>query len=583
MIYKGLQKAHFPTEIKAARSKDVRKPNGRKEVTEKSSKLRKLNIFLDEEEILRSGTRLINAESLEYDTKCPIVLPRKDEVVEDLVRYHHEALLHGGTELTRSILREKYHIITDGVCVKKVVSGCIKCQKKRAKTGGQKMAPLPTDRLEPGIPFETAGADCFGPYTIKHGRGRATDKRWVVIFTCLKTRAIHLEVIESMSTPSFLNALIRFASRRPGLRKLYSDCGSNFKGAEAELKRAVEAWNDSATAGARVTILEWTFLPPMAHHRAGVWERLIKSVKKHINSVLDKQPVEADVLATMIAQVEAILNFRPITPVSNDPRDLEALSPAQILHPGVKLTASTSILPPAPPTSESLKYSFQKARSLVDAFWKRWVKEYITSLRDRQKWLKTEKDPKVGQIVLMVDEVKHRDAWKLGRITAVHGDDTHARTVEVWTGPGKRGTFKRDITKIVPLELDGGETEETKTEATNKQEKQRNRGEETERREERTTKDGPTDRQTANDSAASTTKRQPTNQRATNQSEAEPRGESSTATVAKERPRNDGDMEPNSTPTGTTTTKKNREVERLETHNKPGRLEKALPEKRTRR
>merc|ERR1712212_994855 len=239
--------------------------------------------------------------------------------------------------------------------------------------------------------------------------------------------------------------------------------------------------------------------------------------------------------------------------------------------------------PPAPPTSESLKYSFQKARSLVDAFWKRWAKEYITSLRDRQKWLKTEKDPKVGQIVLMVDEVKHRDAWKLGRITAVHGDDTRARTVEVWTGPGKRGTFKRDITKIVPLELDGGETEETKTEATNKQEKQKNRGEETERREERTTKDGPTDRQTANHSAPSTTKRQPTNQKATNQSEAEPRGESSTVTVAKERPRSDGDMEPNSTPTSTTTTKKNREVERLETHNKPGRLEKALPEKRTRR
>merc|ERR1712183_338882 len=340
------------------------------------------------------------------------------------------------------------------------------------------------------------------------------------------------------------------------------DCGSNFKGAEAELKRAVEAWNNSTTAGARVTILEWTFLPPMAHHRAGVWERLIKSVKKHINSVLDKQPVEADVLATMIAQVEAILNFRPITPVSNDPLDLEALSPAQILYPGVKLTASTSILPPAPPTSESLKYSFQKARSLVDAFWKRWVKEYITSLRDRQKWLKTEKDPKVGQIVLMVDEVKHRDAWKLGRITAVHGDDTHARTVEVWTGPGKRGTLKRDITKIVPLELDGSEIkEETETEEQRKQNKDEKKENKTERQEERATKDGPTDRQ----------------------GEAEPKRESPTATGTKEKPRSDGDTEIQATTTRTTTTKKNREVERLETHNKPGRLETTLPEKRTRR
>merc|ERR1712087_913931 len=148
--------------------------------------------------------------------------------------------------------------------------------------------------------------------------------------------------------------------------------------------------------------------------------------------------------------------------------------------------------------------------------------EYITSLRDRQKWLKTEKDPKVGQIVLMVDEVKHRDAWKLGRITAVHGDDTHARTVEIWTGPGKRGTFKRDVTKIVPLELDGGETkEETKTEETNRQENEKNEREETERQEEQAIKDGPTDRQ----------------------GEVEPKRESPTATGAKEKPRSDGDTE----------------------------------------
>ena len=189
-----------------------------------------------------------------------------------------------------------------------------------------------------------------------------------------------------MSTPSFLTALIIFTSRRPGVRKMCSDCGSNFKGVETEFKRAVEAWNSSASAGARVTNLEWIFLPPMAHHRAGVWERLIKLVKKHNNSVL-VQPVEVDVLVTMLAQVEAILNFRPITQVNDDPSDMEALSPAQLLYPGVRLTTSTAILPPSPPGGEVLRYSFQKARALVDAFWKRWVKEYVTTLRNRQKWL----------------------------------------------------------------------------------------------------------------------------------------------------------------------------------------------------
>ena len=249
-------------------------------------------------------------------------------------------------------------------------------------------------------------------------------------------------------------ALIRFTSRRPGVRKLFSDCGSNFKGAEAELKRAVEAWNTSATAGARISNLEWSFLPPMAHHRAGVWERLIKSVKKHIGSVIGKEPIEADVLVTMLAQVEAILNFRPITRVSDDPTDLEALSPAQLLHPGVKLTSSTSILPSAPPGGTSLRYSFQKARSLVDAFWKRWVNEYITTLRNRQKWLGTKKDLEVGQLVLLVDEVKSRDQWKMGKIREVSGDESHVRTVEVWTGATNGKTFRRDVSKVVALEVE---------------------------------------------------------------------------------------------------------------------------------
>ena len=451
LINKGLQRLHFPKEWKKVKNKKISEPNQRLELTDKNSKLRKLNVFMDKDGLLRAGSRLIKSETLEYDTKCPIILPRDDKIVEDLVRHTHERMSHGGTVLTRSILREKYHIINDGICVKKVVAKCVKCQIQRGKPIDQKMAPLPVDRLEVGEAFSVSGVDCFGPYIVKH-RARSTAKRWVVIFTCLKTRAIHLEMVETMSTPSFLMALIRFTSRRPGVRKLYSDCGTNFVGAEAELKRAVESWNNTAIAGARVTCLEWIFLPPMAHHRAGVWERMIKSVKKHLNSVLGKQPLELDVLVTMLAQVEAILNFRPITQVSDDPNDMEALSPAGILYPGVKLTTSAAILPPAPPGGESLRYSFQKARALVDAFWKRWVQEYVVTLRNRQKWLGTKGDLVEGQLVLMVDEVKSRDQWKLARVISVTGDESHKRTIEVKTANGK--TFKRDVSKVVPLEID---------------------------------------------------------------------------------------------------------------------------------
>ena len=315
------------------------------------------------------------------------------------------------------------------------------------------MAPLPVDRLKKGCPFEVSGTDCFGPFVVKH-RGRSTAKRWVVIFTCLKSRAVHLEMVETMSTTSFINALTRFIARRPGVRKLYSDCGSNFKGAEQELKRAVNKWNDEVTAGERVKSLEWSFLPPMAHHRAGVWERLIRSTRKHLASLLGKDTLEVDTLVTVLAQVEAIINYRPITKVSDDPRDPEALTPVHLLYPGVKLTNSVCALPPAPPGGEVLRYSFQRARSLVDAFWKRWSNDYLSTLKERQKWIKSKDDLKVGQLVLLVDEVKSRNDWRLGRVKSVSGDDSHVRTVEVQTGAGNRRTFKRDITKVVALELD---------------------------------------------------------------------------------------------------------------------------------
>ena len=191
------------------------------------------------------------------------------------------------------------------------------------------MAPLPKERVEPGEPFENTGVDAFGPFNVKFGR-RASEKRWILIFTCFTTRAIHLELVNAMSSSAMLNALVRFASRRPGVKNLWSDCATNFVGANNIIGEAVETWNSSSTAGVKLQEMKWSFLPPLAHHRAGVWERMIKSVKKHMTSIMGRETVDADVLATVTAQVEAIVNFRPITKVSDDPKDFESISPAQI-------------------------------------------------------------------------------------------------------------------------------------------------------------------------------------------------------------------------------------------------------------
>ena len=184
-----------------------------------------------------------------------------------------------------------------------------------------------------------------------------------------------------------------------------------------------------------------------------MWERLIRTAKKHLAGILGKETIETDVLITAITQVEAIMNARPITHVSTDPRDLEALTPAKILNPGITMmTKTTDIIPETCPDGDTTRYSFQRARALVDAFWKRWATEYVTSLQERQKWEKTKEEVKAGQLVLLVDEKMRREDWKLGRVTEVMGDETHGRTVKVRTGKTK--TFVRDITKVVSLELD---------------------------------------------------------------------------------------------------------------------------------
>ena len=255
-----------------------------------------------------------------------------------------------------------------------------------------------------------------------------------------------------MSSTSFINALLRFTARRPGARQIYSDCGTNFRGAEAELKRAVQNWNSTKKGEERINELEWIFNPPLAHHRGGIWERMIKTTKRHLASLLGKGTTESDVLNTVMTQVEAIVNYRPLTHVSSDPRDVEALTPAKILYPGVTVMTSVNILPPTKASGDTLRFSYQRARALVDAFWKAWRSDYVSTLKNREKWNVTKIDLKKDQLVLLVDEKKKRNEWKLGRITDITGDETHGRTVEVWTGKTK--IFKRDVTKVVALEMD---------------------------------------------------------------------------------------------------------------------------------
>ena len=193
---------------------------------------------------------------------------------------------------------------------------------------------------------------------------------------------------------------MRFRARRPGVRFLYSDNGTNFVGAEREIRQEVEAWNAATREELRMNAIEWSFNPPHSAHRGGIWERLIRSAKKHLSFVLQQDNLHIEALATVLAQTEYVMNSRPITYVGNDPQDELALSPMHFLCPGIFACAGDEILPPSPPDACPLRYTWQQSRALVDSFWRRWRRDYVASLQARPKWRKEEQS-----LVVVVDEV----------------------------------------------------------------------------------------------------------------------------------------------------------------------------------
>lgn len=315
------------------------------------------------------------------NTKHPSSLP-KDLRTELIIDAIHKQLGHSGRNYVLSQLRQKYWVPNAHSAIRKVLSKCVVCRRIHGVRGQQQMADLPRDRVlldEP--PFTRTVVDYFGPFDVK--RGRLTVKRCGVIFTCFAIRAVHIEVAASLDTDSFVNALRRFVSRKGHVQEIRSDNGTNFVGAERELRKAILVWNNSKI---ELTLLQkgikWLFNPPSASRQGGVWERLIRSVRKILIATLTTQRLDEEGLQTFLCEAEALLNSRPITTSSNDPNDVEALTPNHFL-----LLRSKPALPPGLFTADDtyVRCRWRQVQYMADLFWKRWLKEYLPELQTRQK------------------------------------------------------------------------------------------------------------------------------------------------------------------------------------------------------
>lgn len=435
-IIRFCQKIRFPEELANLK---------KGECVRRTSHLYKLNPILDGD-LIRVGGRLSRA-AMPVEAKHPVILA-KDQHISNLILCHvHQETGHGGRNHMLSHLRQKYWIPGACAAIRKVLSRCVICCRLSASPGHQKMADLPYSRITPDEPpFSRVGLDCFGPFEVKRGRGVV--KRYGLIFTCLAMRAIHLEVLSSLDTDSFINGFRRFVARRGQVLEIRSDNGTNIVGAERELREAIENLNHNLINDVLLQKgVKWVFNPPAASHHGGVWERLIRSVRKVLYSILKTQTLDEEGLATVFCEVEAIVNGRPITKASTDPQDLEALTPNHLL-----LLKSRPLLPPGLFEKEDVyaRRRWKQVQYMSDLFWKRWVKEYLPGLQERQKWNAAKRNFVPGDLIVLVDDMAPRNTWITGRIVDTVPDKNGlVRSVRIKT---KTSYLNRPITKVCLLQ-----------------------------------------------------------------------------------------------------------------------------------
>lgn len=414
----------------------------------KTNRLHPLDPIL-QDGLLRVGGRLRKADcSTPY--KHPIILPKDSHVTRLILAHVHQNAQHQGRGITLNHLRSYgFWILGGSKAVASFIRQCVVCRKLRRPTENQRMADLPQDRVEPSPPFTYCGMDCFGPFTVKQGRKET--KRYGLLLTCMCSRAIHIEMLDDMSTDVFINGLRCFIAIRGAVRQIRSDQGSNFIGAKNEFER--EANVNKVTSFLSERQCDFVMNAPYSSHTGGVWERQIKTVRSVLDSVLllSQGRLDDSSLRTVFYEVMSIVNGRPLAVNEMaDPNALEPLTPNHIL------TAKSNV--PQPPPGDFVKEDlylrkrWRRVQYLLEQFWARWKREYIAQISLRTKWHEPRRNIREGDIVLVKDVDLPRNQWPLARVVETTTDDDGlVRRVRVKMG--SKGSapcvLERNIHKLV--------------------------------------------------------------------------------------------------------------------------------------
>ena len=412
-----------------------------------TSKIKQYSPFIDADGLLRAKGRLQKSMDLDYNSKHPIILSSMHHAIEIFLREQHTNYHHEGIEYLRNVISSEYVILKLRSSLRAIKRKCITCTRRTAQAEIPEMADLPVERVARIFPFANTGLDYAGPFVVKVGY-RKTEKRWLCLFTCLATRAVHLEVAASLDTQSCMNAISRFIARRGRPLKILSDNGTNFVGADNEFKAYADQLKKLEESMSLQEIV-WKFNPPGAPHFGGVWERLVRSAKKAMYAILGPRALRDEMLNTVCCQVEQLLNGRPLTPVSSDVEDLTALTPNHFLigRPSVNLPRCL-----VQENDTCSRKAFKVAECYSAQIWSRWTREYLNLLMSRSKWANdNQRQLQVGDLVWLVEERSKRGVYPLGRVLHVNmGSDEKVRSVQIKT---REGVYIRPTCKCVPLPI----------------------------------------------------------------------------------------------------------------------------------
>ncbi|XP_030843375.1 uncharacterized protein LOC580152 [Strongylocentrotus purpuratus] len=404
-----------------------------------------LTPFVDDDGVIRVGGRVENLVT-SYESKHPALLPASHHISLMIIRSAHE-LGHHGVAVTTAKTRRKYWILQGYRLAKTVKHRCVTCRAAECRRETQIMANLPSCRLAPFTPpFHYTSCDYFGPYLVKVGRNKKA-KHYGIIFTCLNTRAVHLEMATDCSTMEFLQALRRFIAVRGQPAQFLSDNGTQFVGAERELREMVRGWSERELkdfcAEKRVV---WKFVTPGAPHQNGCAEAMVKSCKFALKRAIGEQVLTPLELYTCFLEVANLVNERPIGRVGNDPDDGGYLCPNDLL-----LGRSSSKVPHGPfRETRNPRHRVEFVQQIVNSFWKSWNRDVFPLLVPRRKWNTERRNVRVGDIAMLADANAVRGKWTIARVVQVYpGVDGTVRNVKVKTVSGEYRSSRTSIVKSI--------------------------------------------------------------------------------------------------------------------------------------